>query len=382
MIAEAAASIPWLITEGGREMEEHPLHTLLTQPNRMQGGAELWDAFYSFFQLAGNTYLEAVVLRESEIHELYVLRPDRMRVVPGLRGHPAAYEYTVGGNKYTYDVDVERDKQMPIMHMKLFNPLNDYYGMSPVEAAAFAVDIHNAAGGFNKALLDNVARPSGALGTDKELTEEQFGRLKNELENKHTGRQNAGKPLLLEGGLKWQAMSMTPQDLDFVEGKREAAREVALGFGVPPMLLGIPGDNSYANYAEANRAFYRQAVLPLVDRVCDRLTSFFQPTYKGVKVGYDPDGIEALAPERKELWDRLRFSEDLTLDEKRVAKGYEKLGPEKGGDMILVRSQFTSLDLIEEIGQSQIDANNKPDPAASGQETPPPEVVRAVGKPK
>ncbi len=83
------------------------------------------------------------------------------------------------------------------------------------------------------------------------MTADQFARLKAELEASFQGTRNAGRPLLLEGGLDWKAMSLSPRDLDFMEAKHAAAREIALAIGVPPMLLGIPGDNTYSNYAEA-----------------------------------------------------------------------------------------------------------------------------------
>ena len=134
--------------------------------------------------------------------------------------------------------------------------------------------MHNAASAWNKALLDNAARPSGALVYKGEnganLSEEQFERLRDELAANFSGAANAGRPLLLEGGLTWQTMSLSPKDMDFIELKHGAAREIALAFGVPPMLLGIPGDNTYANYREANLAFWRQTVLPLAARVRQR----------------------------------------------------------------------------------------------------------------
>ena len=80
---------------------------------------------------------------------------------------------------------------------------------------------------------------------------------------------NAGRPLLLEGGLSWQPLSLSPKDMDFLEAKNAAARDIALAFGVPPMLLGIPGDNTYSNLAEANRAFWRTSVVPLVTRTAE-----------------------------------------------------------------------------------------------------------------
>ena len=193
----------------------------------------------------------------------------------------------------------------------MFNPLDDYYGLSPLEAAAIAVDTHNAAATWNKALLDNAARPSGALvyaGADGTvLSETQFERLKTELDEQYQGAANAGRPLVLEGGLDWKAMSLSPKDMDFMEAKHSAAREIALAFGVPPMLLAIPGDNTYSNYAEANRVFYRQNVLPLANRIGAALAQWLSPGFgtAPLTLVVDSDRIEALSPDRSALWDRV-----------------------------------------------------------------------------
>ena len=205
--------------------------------------------------------------------------------------------------------------------------------LSPIEAAASAIDLHNAAARWNKALLDNSARPSGALvySNGQHMTAEQFERLKSELEASFQGTRNAGRPLLLEGGLDWKAMSLSPRDLDFMEAKHAAAREIALAIGVPPMLLGIPGDNTYANYAEANRAFWRQTVLPLVQRTSRALTLWLTPAY-GTDFRFSPDldAVEALAPEREALWSRMERTSFLSEAEKRAAVGYGAKA--EGGD--------------------------------------------------
>ena len=210
--------------------------------------------------------------------------------------------------------------------LKLFHPLNDHYGLSPIEAAATAIDIHNSASRWNKALLDNAARPSGALiyTTGGHLTGEQFGRLKGELEDNFQGARNAGRPLLLEGGLDWKAMSLSPRDMDFIEAKSAAARDIALALGVPPMLLGIPGDNTYSNYQEANRTFWRQTVLPLVHRTADGLAQWLGPAWPGEQILLRPnlDAIEALRVEREALWKRLEDASFLSSDEKRAVVGY------------------------------------------------------------
>jgi len=198
--------------------------------------------------------------------------------------------------------------------------------LSPIEAAATAIDTHNAASRWNKALLDNSARPSGALvyaSRDGNLTSEQYDRLKRELESGFQGAGNAGRPLLLEGGLDWKSMSMSPKDLDFMEAKHGAAREIALAFGIPPMLLGIPGDNTFSNYQEANRTFWRQTVLPLMQRLVCALSEWLRPAYPGaLTLAIDLDDIPALAAEQDALWTRIDKATFLTTAEKRAAVGY------------------------------------------------------------
>ena len=329
MVSEAAALVPLLAFENGEARDEHPLLSLLARPNATQCGPDLFEAWYGFLLVAGNAYMEAVSV-SGTVRELHVLRPDRMKVIPGPDGWPEAYEYTASGQSVRFPQDVEQGVR-PILHMALFHPDNDHYGLSPLEAAATAVDIHNAAGGWNKALLDNSARPSGALvyqGKDGALTGEQYDRLKEELEGSFQGTANAGRPLLLEGGLDWKAMSLSPKDMDFIEAKYVAAREIALALGVPPMLLGIPGDNTFANYQEANRTFWRQTVVPLVGRTAKALAGWLG---EGVELNPDLDKIEALSVEREALWERVRKSDFLTLNEKRAAVGF---GPIEGGERL------------------------------------------------
>ncbi len=329
MIGEAAATIPLLLYEGDTEIEAHPLLDLIRRPSLDHTGTDFFESWYGFLLVAGNAYVEAVAL-DGELRELHILRPDRMKVIPGLDGWPEGYEYTASGQSIRfYDEPVAGVR--PILHVRLFHPANDHYGMSPIEAAATAIDIHNTASGWNKALLDNSARPSGALvyaAANGQMTGEQFERLKSELETSFQGARHAGRPLLLEGGLDWKPLSLTPKDMDFIEAKNSAAREIALALGVPPMLLGIPGDNTYSNYQEAQRAFWRQTVLPLVNRMAQGFSTWLAPAYGGaLTLKPDLDQIEALSIERDALWSRLQSVSFLTDDEKRAAAGYAPNSP-------------------------------------------------------
>jgi HK97 family phage portal protein len=333
LVAENAASCAFLLYEGTAERDRHPLLDLLTRPNPRQDGAALFEALHAYLLLAGNAYLEAVIV-EGTVRELYCLRPDRMRVVPGADGWAESYEYTAAGRTVRFDQNAP--PLPPILHLTAFHPLDDHYGLAPLEAAAVAVDTHNSAARWNKALLDNSARPSGALVYDGPegslLSEGQYDRLKRQLEETYEGAANAGRPLLLEGGLDWKAMSLSPKDMDFLEAKHTAAREIALAFGVPPMLLGIPGDNTFSNYQEANRVFWRQTVLPVAQRVGCALAQWLAPAFGAdLRLAIDTDRIDALANDRAALWERVTKAPFLTVNEKREAVGY---APVADGDSL------------------------------------------------
>lgn len=331
LLAEAAASLPLVLKERGGEVIEHPLLDLLAHPNGREGGQRFLESVFGHLLVSGNAYVEAVCV-DGAPRELYALRPDRMRIVPGPDGWPMAYDYAVGSQVVRF-AQGAGDAMAPVLHLTLFHPADDHYGLSPMEAAATALDIHNAAGAWNKALLDNAARPSGALVVGGGLlSEAQFGRLKEELETNYQGAGNAGRPLLLEGGLQWTPLSLTPKDMDFVEAKAAAARDIALAFGVPPLLLGLPGDNTHANYAEASRAFYRQTVIPLVKRTAQAFAQWLSPAFgEALHLEPDLDAIEALSSERESLWRRVSAADFLSEDEKREAVGYGRArGPAAG----------------------------------------------------
>lgn len=325
LVAETAAQAQLSVRVDGREDESHPLAALMRRPNPRQAWSQLMETVYGHLLVSGNAYIEAVDLG-GEVRELHALRPDRMRVVPGADGWPLAYDYTVGAQTVRFRQDGEGAP--PILHLASFHPLDDHYGLSAMEAAARAVDIHNAAGAWNKALLDNAARPSGALvyaGPEgATLTEAQFERLKGELEESFQGARNAGRPLLLEGGLDWKPLSLSPRDMDFIAAKAAAARDIALAFGVPPMLLGLPGDAAYANYREANRALWRQTVAPLVRRAMAAFAAWLGEAFAAdIAIEPDLDAVEELAEDREALWRRVLAAGDLLTDaEKRVALGY------------------------------------------------------------
>ncbi len=323
MIAEAAAALPLILQGCEQRFAVHPVLSLIKCPNPAQGRAELFEALYGQLLLTGNAYVEAVGAGGVPV-ELHVLRSDRMSVVPGSDGWPVAYEYAVAGRKHRFDV---REGVPCICHIKSFHPQDDHYGLSPLQAAAQAVDVHNSASRWSKALLDNAARPSGAIvykGADGQgaMSGDQYDRLVSEMEAHHQGARNAGRPMLLEGGLDWKPMGFSPSDMEFQKTKESAAREIALAFGVPPMLLGIPGDATFANYQEANRAFYRLTVLPLAMRVAATISAWLgRMSGEALDLAPDLDQVPALAGERDAQWARVSAADFLSDAEKRSLLG-------------------------------------------------------------
>ncbi|MFC4291493.1 phage portal protein [Sphingorhabdus arenilitoris] len=312
LVAEGVASAPLMTSDDGA----------LELINATSGGQSLLETIAVQLLLHGNAYVEMLPDAVGAPCELYALRPERVQVETDVDGWPMGFVYGASGA-------ASRIASDRIIHIRTIHPLDDHYGLGCLSAAAGAIAIHNAASKWNKALLDNAARPSGALvyepGEGTPLSGEQFDRLKSELEASFAGAINAGRPMLLEGGLKWQALSMSPADMDFVALKSAAARDIALGFGVPPMLLGLPGDATYANYREANRALWRQAILPLANKILSAIAEGLAPWFDDLRLSVDLDQVSALSEDRERLWAQVTAADFLSNAEKRTMLG---LAPE------------------------------------------------------
>lgn len=312
LVAETVGSAPLITDEPG-------VAALISERS---GGQVLLDVLATQLMLHGNAYVQMIPDGSDGVAELYSLRPERISVELDGNGWPVAFAYRVGGQGRRLDACDAQGRAM-VVHIHTVNPLDDHYGLGCLSAAAQAVAIHNAAGAWNHALLDNAARPSGALvyeggETGAVLSPVQFERLKAEMEQQFQGSANAGRPMLLEGGLKWQAISMTPAEMDFQKLKDSAARDIAMAFGVPPMLVGIPGDATYANYREASKALWRQTILPMLDTILASLRQGLATWGIGGRIVPALDRVPALSEDRERLWAQVCAAEFLSDEEKRA----------------------------------------------------------------
>ncbi|MEE4384172.1 MAG: phage portal protein [Pseudomonadales bacterium] len=347
LIAESVATIPWRLYRGDREVVDHPVLEILERPNPLQSRTEFLEASASYDLLAGNLYWERAVAGRSA--ELYVLRPDRMKVIPGPRGWPEAFQYAAGGRKVRYEVDL--DGTSDVLHLKRFHPRNDWYGMSPLEAAAYAADQHNAAGKWNLGLLQNGARPSGALkyspreGDQPHMPEDQFRRLRATLDEQGAKSNRTGRPLLLEGQLEWVQMMLSALEMDWIGGIKLSASQIAQAFQVPEQLVGVEGQQTYNNWREARLALYEDAVMPLARKLAEALTHWFLVPFvgEGYELVVDDDDVPALAVRKELQWDRVGNAPFLTINEKREALGYE---PIDGGDTLFVPAGQLPVDFV------------------------------------
>jgi HK97 family phage portal protein len=301
------------------EIDDHPLLQLISRPNEEQALEAFLEAAYATRLLSGNTFIERVGLENRPPVELWIKRPDRMRIIPG-RGDTrmSGYEYRVNNQTLTFDT-------WQILHLRTYAPRDDYYGLSPLAAAARGVDVFNAGQAHNLAVLQNGARPTGAWISQSTLTDDQFENLRAQLDEA-SGTMNRGRPLLLEGGIDWKELGLSPRDMDFLEGQADAARQIHAVYGVHPVLTGLQ-TGTYDNQREASRSLITAAVFPFLDAFFGELTRWIAPTYgPGLRLTFDRQAFPAFTEDEGNMFERAALAYKngvLTRNEARLMLGYE-----------------------------------------------------------
>ena len=363
-ISNNASRVKINLFRGDQELDNHPLLDLLYNPSPTMSQVEWFQAMYSYLLISGNNYMLSVGGDNTPPTELYNLRPDRMKIRSGTRAMPVAYDYMLKGQIVeSYDVD-QATGGSKVKHIKLFNPLDDYYGMSPMQASSVDIDQHNLANKHNVNLLQNGARPSGAVifnpkdetGGNVQLSDVQRNQLMNDVNQRFSGTGNAGKPMLLEGDFEWKEMGLSPKDMDFIQLKNMSAKDIALVYGVPSQLIGIPDSQTYSNFAEAKLALYNETIIPLLDRIQGDLNEWLVPMFneQGLELRYDIDSIPAMAEQRKRVFESVSAGVKegiLTRNEAREQLGYE---PIEGADSLLVSANLMPLNLADDMTEDNI----------------------------
>lgn len=357
-LARAVASVDIQLyrRKGGKlqKLESHKLLDLLEKPNPLMGGRRFLETLATYYLVGGNAYVQGAGMdpqaRTTPPKELWLLPTQCVTVRDGPRNQiPGQYEYREkSGRVDTYPVDQITGRSQ-VLQLKTTNLLNPLLGLPPLVAAAFGVDVFNAGQEWNKALLQNGAKPPGALtvkdgdGKPATLTDDQYDRMKRMIDSEYSGAKNAGRPLLLEGGVEWQQLGMSPVDMDHKENMLTNARFIAGVYHVPEQLLNIPGSSTFANFEQATVAFWTTAALPLLGTLLEDLTNWLAPLYgDDLFLWYDEAMIEALEPLRKAKGERVNAAGYMTINEKRREMGLDDID---GGDVVLVPSSNIPLDL-------------------------------------
>jgi|MDSV01.1.fsa_nt_gb HK97 family phage portal protein len=356
-ISNNASRVKINLFRGDQELENHPLLDLLYNPSPTCSQVEFFQSAYAYLLISGNNYMLSVSGDRTPPTELYNLRPDRIKIRTGSRAMPLSYDYVLNGNVVeSYQVD-QASGNAKVKHTKLFNPLNDYYGMSPISACSVDIDQHNLANKHNVNLLQNGARPSGAVifkpkdetGGHVQLSDVQRDQLVNDINQRFSGTGNAGKPMLLEGDFDWKEMGLSPKDMDFIQLKNMSAKDIALVYGVPSQLIGIPDAQTYSNFSEAKLALYNETIIPLLDRFQSDLNEWLTPMFgDDLELRYDIDSIPAMAEQRRRVFESVTQGVQngiLTRNEAREQLGYETID---GADSLLVPANLMPLNIASE----------------------------------
>jgi HK97 family phage portal protein len=351
-ISKGAGAVNFMVKAGDQVLDQHPLIDLLNRPNPQQSYSEFFNSLFGFLLLSGNAYVLKVGSDVGAPRELHLLRPDRIQIKGGGKPIPQRYEYIVNGR--VQDVfDVDQDTGFSdIKHIKLWNPLDDYYGCSPLQAAAVEVDQHNLSSKHNINLLNNGARPSGAVifkpkddqGFTVNLTESQRQQLLTDLNNRFVGTGNAGRPMLLEGDFDWKEMGLSPKDMDFINLKHMSATDIALCFGVPSQLVGVPDNQTYSNVAEARLALYEETIIPHLKLIQSDFNEWLVPMFSdALDFQYDIDAIPALAERKRKTYENITSAVNAGIMTRNEAREIIGLSPVNGGDDIYISATLFPL---------------------------------------
>lgn len=328
LVASTAKTIPWMVTagpEGAALPESHPLVRLLHTPNERDNESSFKEAAIAYLLLSGNSYIERNGGSETTPPAfLYTQRPDLIKIVRG-----SVRTGMVGGYEYTHNATPIRFKPWEILHLKSFNPLDDWYGMSPIEALVYTIDCANEAKALYKKLLQRGFPPGAISVKGDQWTDEQVRDFKRGV----TRALNASEVLIF-GDAEWQEMGFAPIDAALFEARKFDKRDIASAFRVPPEMIGDTEHKNYANAREARRGLYTEASIPALQQLTDGLNAWLAPLYGNAFIDFDRDAIDALQEDREVAAKRvygLWTSSLITRNEGRAELGYDAVPDDEDG---------------------------------------------------
>ena len=315
------------------EDSDSRLARLLSDVNPHISTYDLWEATASFLELSGNCYWEIEKDDDGTPVAIYPMRPDRVKVVPDKSDFVNGYIYEVNGRSVSLTAD-------EVIHFKYFNPASEYYGLGPIAAIRNTIIVDQYSVAYNKAFFKNGAHPGGVLETESSIGDEAFNRLKKQWEEAHKGATRSHRIAVLEDGLKYKPISLSPRDMEFLKQRKFCREEICAVFKVPPALVGIYEYANYANAEQQNRSFWQKTIIPKLRKLEQKLNNSLLPLFENDRpedggelfVRFDTSAIDALKEDeniKSQVQERLASAGIMTINE---IRRLENLPPVPWGD--------------------------------------------------
>ncbi len=282
-IAEAAALVPLQVfrLEGEQRLavERHPLERLLEAPNPQLSGFGLMEQTVGMLELCGNAWWLLAGAGGTPT-QIWPLRPDRVSIVPDAAGLVRGYVYELDGQR----IPLEREE---LLHFRRWHPGNDYYGLSALEAGRLAIRSDRAMAQWNhNAFGEDKGVPAGILSIHDFVSDADYERIKREWRQSYGGTQRR-TAFLRGGGISWQNIGLSHNELDFLKGRETHRNEILNLFGIP---VGLVSENATeANARVAERIFIERTLWPRLVRIAAKITQDLLPFWPGEHVAQFED---------------------------------------------------------------------------------------------
>jgi len=258
-----------------RPVDSHPFLDLMSRVNPVHTQWELWAATAEFLELTGNAYWYVARDRLGVPREIWPLSAQRVKVIPDAQRLVAGYEYAPSPGKAV------RFDRGEVIHFRYPNPHSLYYGWSPLQAAAEAVDAHEQMLAAQlRAFQQGVQPPKIVFTTPQVITDEAvLKRLQERLETRYAGVEASQRVLVAHGGLKPERLCLTPQEMDFLESARATRDQILAVFGVPAAIAGLSEDVNRSSADAMERIFVRNTVAPKLALIAQEIEQDLLPSY-------------------------------------------------------------------------------------------------------
>lgn len=332
LIAQTIGWLPWSVFRDMRQQWTHPVHTLLhLRPCGEMSAMSFKETLLRDALLWGNGYAEIERSRGGQPLALWRLSPSRVQVWRDQTTKRLLYRY-FGENGPLCDLPAGN-----VFHLKGLG--DGLAGDSIVGYAAKSLASALAAENTNTQLLENQLVPSGILSHPGKLSAEAIENLKNQFAKKYMGRGNAGKPLIMEEGMKFEPLTIRPEDAQFLESRRFSISEIARWFGVPPHKLADLEHATFSNIEHQSQEFVNDALMPWCKKLEEEADfKLLNGNANGFYTKIDVRGL--LRGDNKSRMEYYQGGVQSGIFSINDCRAWEDLPPIDGGDAHFVQMQM------------------------------------------